>query len=220
MNYFQQLAAKYDAWFKTPHGQYVYRYEREIIMDMARVQPGMTVADIGCGTGIYTNEFCQAGASVVGVDISPEMLAIAAEKNMRHGDKVRFITGDAAALPFNDGKFDMVTSITAMEFFEKPREALQEMYRVVKPGGRLVVATLGSRSLWSLQRLIKTWFASTIFTQARFYSIGDLRAFFAPYLLPPGGGAFIFRRSLRPGLSIIRTDLSAGGSGVCRRWGR
>lgn len=212
MNYFQELAAKYDAWFKTPHGQYVYRYEREIIMDLVRITPGMTVADIGCGTGIYTNEFCQAGANVTGMDISPEMLAIAAEKNKRHGDRVRFIAGDAAALPFDDNSFDMVTSISAMEFFEKPRDSLQEMYRVVKPGGRLVVATLGSRSLWSLQRRIKTWFSKTIFTNARFYSIGDLRSFLAPYPITAWRGC-IFIPPFAPSWLVDNPDR-------VERWGQ
>jgi ubiquinone/menaquinone biosynthesis C-methylase UbiE len=71
-NYFQELAAKYDAWFATPHGSYVHRFEREAVLALAAPAPGMAVADIGCGTGIYTDELCQAGATVTGVDISPK----------------------------------------------------------------------------------------------------------------------------------------------------
>lgn len=183
MNYFQELAAKYDAWFATPHGQYVYRYEREAIFDLLNIKPGAYTLDIGCGTGIYTDELCQAGARVVGVDISPEMLAIAAEKNKQHGDNVSFDVADAAALPFDDNSFDLVTSISAMEFYEKPRESLQEMYRVLKPGGHMLVATLGSLSLWSLQRRLKSMLKKTIFTPARFYSIYDVRDFLAPHPL-------------------------------------
>lgn len=180
-NYFQELAAKYDAWFATPHGRYVQRYEREAVMELAAVTPGLEVADIGCGTGIYTGELLAAGARVVGVDISPEMLAIAAAKNEEYGDAVRFLAGDAAALPFADGSFDMVTSITAMEFFSKPADCLQEMYRVVKPGGRLIVATLGSLSPWSWQRRLKTFFRRTVFRHAHFYGIGDIKAMLAPH---------------------------------------
>jgi len=179
-NYFQELAAKYDAWFATPHGRYVRRFEREAVMELAAPAPGMRVADIGCGTGLYTDEFCRAGATVVGVDISPEMLAIAAANNKAHGDKASFIAADAAALPFASDTFDLVTSITAMEFFADPRACLQEMHRVVKPGGRLVVAVLGSLSPWAWQRRLKAFCQKTIFRHASFYSIKDLRAFFAP----------------------------------------
>ncbi|MDR3592139.1 MAG: class I SAM-dependent methyltransferase [Negativicutes bacterium] len=181
MNYFQELAAKYDAWFATPHGRYVFCHEREKIMELLDIKPGIYTLDIGCGTGIYTNELCQAGARVVGVDISPEMLAIAADKNRQHGDTVSFLAADAAALPFADESFDLVTSISAMEFYEKPRESLQEMYRVLRPGGHMLVATLNSLSPWSLQRRIKSLLKRTIFTPARFYSIYAVRDFLAPH---------------------------------------
>jgi ubiquinone/menaquinone biosynthesis C-methylase UbiE len=181
MNYFQELAAKYDAWFATPHGQYVYRYEQENIMELLDIKPGTYTLDIGCGTGIYTNELCEAGARVVGVDISPEMLAIAAEKNRHHGDNVSFLVADAAVLPFEDNSFDLVASISAMEFYDRPQESLQEMYRVLKPGGHMVVATLNSLSPWSLQRRVKSLLKRTIFTPARFYSIYAVRDFLAPH---------------------------------------
>lgn len=204
-NYFQELAAKYDAWFATPHGRYVWRFEREAVMELAAVAPGLEVADIGCGTGIYTGELLAAGARVVGVDISPEMLAIAAAKTAAYGDAVSFLPGDAAALPFADGSFDLVTSITAMEFFSKPGECLQEMYRVVKPGGRLIVATLGSLSPWSWQRRLKTFFRRTVFRHAHFYSLGDIRALMAPQPITAWRGA-VFVPPFAPAGFIERPD--------------
>jgi ubiquinone/menaquinone biosynthesis C-methylase UbiE len=204
-NYFQELAAKYDAWFATPHGRYVHRYEREAVMALAAPVPGMTVADIGCGTGIYTGELLQAGARVTGVDISPEMLAIAAARTARHGDAVAFLQGDAAALPFAAGSFDMVTSITAMEFFADPRACLQDMYRIVRPGGRLVVATLGSLSPWSWQRRLKTLFKKTVFRHATFHSIADLRAYLAPHKISAWRGT-IFVPPFAPEALIRHPD--------------
>lgn len=212
MNYFQELAAKYDAWFQTPHGQYVYRYEREMILDLAEVQKNMYVADVGCGTGIYTNEFCAAGARVVGIDISPEMLAIAAEKNKAWGNRVSFVTADAAALPFPDNAFDMVVSITAMEFFEEPRLCLHEMYRILRPGGRMIVATLGNLSLWSIERRIKTWFKRTIFSHTRFYSIRDIARLLDPITISDWRGG-IFIPPFAPSTLIRRPD-------KLERWGQ
>jgi ubiquinone/menaquinone biosynthesis C-methylase UbiE len=204
-NYFQEIAAKYDAWFATPHGRYVHRYEREAVMSLAAPAPGMSVADIGCGTGLYTDELCQAGAKVVGVDISPEMLAIAAARTARHGDAVSFLQGDAAALPFADASFDMVTSITAMEFFADPRACLHDMHRIVKPGGRLVIATLGSLSPWSWQRRLKTLFRKTVFRHATFHSIADMRTLLAPHEITAWRGT-IFVPPFAPAALIRHPD--------------
>lgn len=191
-NYFQELAAKYDHWFSTPHGQYVYKYEREIVWDLARPAPGMHVLDVGCGTGLYTADLAAVGALVTGVDISPEMLAIARERTKQYGEKVIFCQADAALLPFASGAFDMAISITALEFFQDPRACLAEMYRVLKPGGWLVAATLGRWSLWSLQRRLKARRQETIFSHTRFYSIRDLARLLAPQRISRWrGGIFV-----------------------------
>lgn len=191
-NYFEQLAAKYDAWFRTPHGQYVKHFEHEMTMSLTDVIPGMYVADIGCGTGLYTKELCQMGAKVVGVDISPEMLEIAAQKTRNYTDSVEFVIGDASALPFADNCFDRVFSITAMEFFEKPQPCLHEMYRILRPGGHMIVATLNSLCLWAVQRRIKSWFSQTIFSHAKFHSIFDMQRMLKPYRITSWrGGIFI-----------------------------
>lgn len=192
MNYFQELAKKYDAWFHTLHGQYVYKYESQMINRLLNLTPGAYVLDVGCGTGIYTQELLSKGARVVGVDISPEMLAIAEYKTHLHEDRVSFLEADAAKLPFPDNHFDVVISITAMEFFQQPRECLQDMYRVLRPGGHMVVATLNSNSLWALQRRLKACMTKTIFSNAKFYNIGDIKAMMHPYAVSKWeGGIFI-----------------------------
>lgn len=192
MNYFQELAAKYDAWFKTPHGQYVYKYEREIIEKLGDVTEEAFVLDVGCGTGIYTLELLGKGARVVGIDISPEMLEIARYKTGEYGDRAVFLQADAAKMPFPDNHFDIVISITAMEFFEQPQACLHEMYRVLRPGGHMVIATLNSKSLWAFERRIKSYLTKTIFSSAHFYSIDDLRKLLTPHSISKwSGGVFI-----------------------------
>ncbi|MCX7780795.1 MAG: class I SAM-dependent methyltransferase [Negativicutes bacterium] len=210
MNYFQELAAKYDAWFDTPHGSYVRRFEHEMIMDLTCAKPGMKILDVGCGTGIYTCELLKQGATVTGIDISPEMLDIARWKTAGYGERVSLIQADAAALPFADNEFDMVVSITAMEFFQNPCACLHEMHRVLRPGGHMVVATLNSKSLWAMQRRIKSWFRRTIFSNANFYSIGDLRRFLQPHTISAWRGG-IFVPPFAPSALIKRPD-------VLERW--
>lgn len=191
MNYFQTLADKYDSWFQTPHGRYVWQVEHEMVFDLVTVKPGDRVADIGCGTGLYTAELLKAGADVTAVDISPEMLEIARHRNAAYSGQATFLLGDAAKLDFPDNHFNAVISITAMEFFERPAKSLQDMLRCVKPGGFLVAATLNRLSLWAVQRRLKSWLKPTIFSNAKFYSISDVSSMVGQQISRWHGGVFV-----------------------------
>ena len=78
-------------------------------------------------------------AAVVGADFAPPMLAIARRKAEARGLEVRFLEADALALPFPDGAFDAVTIAFGFRNFADYEKALGELYRVLAPGGRLVV---------------------------------------------------------------------------------
>ncbi len=98
-------------------------------------KPGERILDIACGTGTSTLPLARAGATVVGVDFSPQMIA---EAQKRH-PKIEFREADAMKLPFGDDEFDAVTISFGLRNVQEPKQALAEMYRVLKPGGRLVV---------------------------------------------------------------------------------
>lgn len=98
-------------------------------------KPGERILDIACGTGTSTLPLAKSGATVVGVDFSPEMIA---EAGRRH-PKIEFRHADAMKLPFGDDEFDAVTISFGLRNVHDPKQALAEMYRVLKPGGRLVV---------------------------------------------------------------------------------
>ncbi|WP_445528787.1 class I SAM-dependent methyltransferase [Streptomyces cyslabdanicus] len=108
------------------------------------VRPGDRVLDIGCGPGVFAGRLAEAvgpGGGVVGVDPSAPMVAYAT----RHAGRAancRFVRGAAQSLDLPDGEFDVVTSTFAMHHIaEAHREAaLAQMYRVLRPGGRLLVA--------------------------------------------------------------------------------
>ena len=95
--------------------------------------------DVACGPGIVVEALARGGASVVGCDITPEMLAKAEHRCAAAGLKnVRFVPGRAEALPFADAEFDVVVSRSALHHFLDPAGTILEMARVLKPGGRMV----------------------------------------------------------------------------------
>ena len=98
-------------------------------------QPGERILDIACGTGTSSAALTRTGATVVGVDFSPGMLGEARRKH----SSVEFVEGDAMKLPFVSDEFDAVTISFGLRNITDPKAALDEMYRVLKPGGRLVI---------------------------------------------------------------------------------
>jgi len=113
------------------------------VADAAGISPGDRVLDVACGTGVLTREAAGRtgpGGAVTGLDLSPEMLAVAA----RLSPELRWQQGSADALPFPDRSFDAVVSQFGLMFFPDPVAGLREMMRVLVPGGRLAVAVWGS----------------------------------------------------------------------------
>jgi len=127
------------------------RQYREDLLDLAGVAPGHCVLDIGCGTGtqaIATHRRAQPGGSVVGVDVSENMLATARRKVRRAGVDIAFHHADAARLPFEDGRFDVVMITTVMHMIPPSRRrlCLSEASRVLRCGGRLLLIDYAGNS--------------------------------------------------------------------------
>jgi len=171
MQAFDGFADKYDKWFTTGLGKYVLQAEMELVLELAAPKPGEKALDVGVGTGIFAVELMKHGTEITGIDVSGKMLEIARSKGVRN-----VALGDAVSLDFPDESFDLVVSITALEFIEECDRAISEMVRVCKKGGRVVVGTLGSGSLWALKRSrAARKDAGSIFRHARFYSFGELK---------------------------------------------
>ena len=136
-------------------------------------RPEETVLDVGCGTGIFTQNILSHDSRVIGLDISVPMLQAAVRKS----DPLRFrcVAADMSNLPFADNSFDRVYSMTALEFVPDPAPAVAELNRVVRPGGRVVLTTLNSLSPWAVRRKNKAeQEGHSLFTRMTFRSPDEM----------------------------------------------
>ena len=171
---FDQWPEAYDRWFTTSIGSLVRRVEAELILDLLSPKPDEIILDVGCGTGIFTLDILSSGSKVVGLDLSLPMLIRAGKKLKSF--PFRMVLADMLHLPFPEGSFDKVVSITALEFVEEGKDAAGELFRVTKREGRIVMATLNSLSAWASRRKGEAKGKQSIFEKAIFRSPDELRS--------------------------------------------
>jgi demethylmenaquinone methyltransferase/2-methoxy-6-polyprenyl-1,4-benzoquinol methylase len=126
----------------------LHRRWKKLVVAMAGVKSGEKALDVCCGTGDIAFALERAGAKVDGLDFSAEMLAVAQERSRNGGSSVHFQRGDAMNLPFADAMFDVVTVGYGLRNLASWERGLEEMHRVARPGGRLLVLDFGKPDFW------------------------------------------------------------------------
>ena len=111
-----------------------------ILVKFAGINEGDCVLDVACGTGVVALCMARVGAEVTGLDLTPALLARAAENAALANVTVEFREGDVENLPFNDASFDHVVSQFGHMFGPRPVITVSEMLRVLKPGGLFILA--------------------------------------------------------------------------------
>ena len=123
-------------------------------LGLIEFQDGWTMLDVGCGGGKTLQRLLKRskGAKVYGIDISDESVAKARESNADVLDKQVFVQkGSAAELPYEEGKFDLVTAIETVYFWPNLPSCVKGIHRVLKPGGRfaIMVEVVDADSKWT-----------------------------------------------------------------------
>jgi trans-aconitate methyltransferase len=139
----EAMQQSWDASLYANHGRFVAALA-ESLVEALQPRPGERILDLGCGDGFLTRRIAASGATVVGVDNSPQMIAAAKEQ----GVDARLVSGES--LPYS-GEFDAVFSNAALHWMNDHDAVLEGIYRALKPGGRLVAECGGQGNIAAIR---------------------------------------------------------------------
>jgi SAM-dependent methyltransferase len=129
-----------------------------LVVGLAGVGPGDRVVDVGCGPGRFLREAAERGATAVGVDPSAQMRRLAARRTPAGlRDAVRVADGTAERLPLEDGAATVAWAVASFHHWTDPDAGLAELRRVLRPGGRLLIAERLARPGGWFQHHALTW---------------------------------------------------------------
>jgi demethylmenaquinone methyltransferase/2-methoxy-6-polyprenyl-1,4-benzoquinol methylase len=154
---FGGLAPRYDL-INDLQSLGLHRHWKKLLASMAEVKPGQKALDLCCGTGDIAFALHRAGAEVVGLDFSAAMLEVARERARKrpaqpNAAPLVFRTADVMEIPYGPGTFDVVSIGYGLRNLESWERGLEEMIRVVRPGGRLLVLDFGKPDGWLWRQL-------------------------------------------------------------------
>jgi SAM-dependent methyltransferase len=171
--FFDVTARKPSGWlgrlmYRNPVGHYGFF---DVAIDKLQLQPEDIFLEVGCGGGILLSMVLQTVHRACGIDHSPDMVELARQKNapaLSEG-RAEIVHGDVQALPWDENHFTCAAGVEMLYFVEDPMQALEELHRVLRPGGRLVSVTAAEPESWLSRLLSAPWLR-----YLRFYSNDDL----------------------------------------------
>lgn len=145
----EQLATDYDRWHEhrlanetdAVMQQDHFACWHQMVLERLGAVDGLRIAEIGCGRGNFAIYLAQQGARVTALDFSDRAITIARQRSQKIGVDVDWHVGDACATGLPDATFDLVISCECMEHVPTPHTMMQELARLMRPGGRLLLTT-------------------------------------------------------------------------------
>jgi ubiquinone/menaquinone biosynthesis C-methylase UbiE len=195
-------------WYAANTGEVMKEYADLAERISREMQEGSTLLEVAPGPGYFSIELAKRGAyAITGLDISRTFVKMAAEKAKEAGVDVRFVQGSASKMPLQRDSFDFLLCRAAFKNFGEPIAALNEMCRVLKPGGRgLIIDMRGDATREEIDRYVDgmplSWF-NKLMTRIAFRTV----------LLKSAYTARQFREMLAQ-TDFRRVDIAESGIGV------
>ncbi len=176
MAVFDKAAQNYDQWYNSKLGAFVDMIETKLAFELFKTKKGQSVLDAGCGTGNFSCKLADMGCKVTGIDISHKMLKLAKEKACNSDLDIDFKLMDLYHLDFPDEHFDSVFSMAAFEFIKYPEVAMDELFRVTKKNGAIMIGTINRDSKWGELYTKNEAMKNSVFKHAHFKTPQQIEA--------------------------------------------
>jgi ubiquinone/menaquinone biosynthesis C-methylase UbiE len=184
---FIQVADTYDAYYETSLGCQIDHVEKQLIWRyMIRMSLKKTMLEIGCGTGHWTSFFRQKGLKISAIDLLEKMLEKAKKKNP---ENVHFEQMSVEDMRFKDHAFENIIAIATLEFVDNLDRAFKEIYRVLKPGGVLIVGCLNE-----LSEMGRNKEKNEIYRIAHFFKPEEIKEYLSEFGSPEINGCAIIEK--------------------------
>lgn len=138
-------------WFNSEYNRYEYKQTKRAILKILKCKTSRNVIEVGCGDGVWTEIFAVLAGQVTALDISSQMLE-RAKRRLADFANINFIQGDFLNNNLQDERYDLLCAIRCFEYFPDKKKSVQEMHRILKPGGAVILITKNSSYRWRIMR--------------------------------------------------------------------
>ncbi|MCD6435840.1 MAG: class I SAM-dependent methyltransferase [Clostridiales bacterium] len=222
MSMFDKSAKLYDSWYETKLGEFVDRVETRCAFELLDLNEGAKILDVGCGSGNFSIKLGKMGYEVTGIDLSMEMLALAKDKAEKESVEVNIKHMDVTNLLFEDESFDAIFSMATFEFIPDFNKALNEMMRVLKTGGQMVIGTIHRDSKWGEFYNSEKVQKKSVFKYAKLKSMNEMKMLYPENLVGQGECLFIppdvDEKNLNEENEERLKALGESGGFICLKW--
>lgn len=185
---FNLVADYYDEYYNSDFGKKVDFVEKRRVKKFIEQIPIKSALEIGCGTGHWTQFFIDNGFRLTAIDVSENMINKAREKNL---NGVEFSIKNIEEIDYPDNYFENVFAITSLEFVDNRGKAFEQIYRILKPDGYLLIGCLNINSYLGMTKN-----SNKVFKNANFFDEKQLQEILSKFGIPQiGGSALITENS-------------------------
>ena len=145
---YDREVAKYDGIFENRAGRHFIKRKLAKARSFGYIEPGQKVLEVGSATGVFSFEYEKFNIKLTSIDLSPENIKWASNKGRMMNSSIMFKEADVESLPFEDNSFDGVLSFSTLRYVPDIDQALREIYRVLRPGGYVILDFPNKKCPW------------------------------------------------------------------------